>query len=233
MLSQGAQAAGQGGGPGAARPRGRRPQRQGRRAHRPVRRRPGAAGCDRDRATTRSATGWSTVDAPYARDKAGLLATVADAAALPQSVQPPARHAIAVHLFGFESDLERVELLYTSLLVQAARAGRRAPVPRGSPGRVPPILAGRLRPGGRQPAAAAEAGAAADASRARALGGAGAGRPLRPGAAPGGRGLPAAAHGAAAPARRHRLRLGGRRRAAGPTWAAAPSTRAAARSIGW
>ena len=55
-----------------------------------------------------------------------------------------------MHLFGFASDLERTELLYTSLLVQAAygiAAAAGAGV--GVGGRVPPVLAGRLHARGR------------------------------------------------------------------------------------
>jgi hypothetical protein len=37
----------------------------------------------------------------------------------------------SVHLFGFDSDLERVEILYTSLLVQALNTMAKTPVPSG------------------------------------------------------------------------------------------------------
>jgi hypothetical protein len=60
---------------------------------------------------------------PYALDKAGLLAAVAIALRC-QAVrrQDPAVHGkqITVHLFGFASDLERAEVLFTSLLLQAS-----------------------------------------------------------------------------------------------------------------
>lgn len=69
---------------------------------------------------------------PYALDKAGLLATVAGAMRC-RSVRrkQPTDHgyAYAMHLFGFASDLERVELLFTSLLVQASLALSVAEVP--------------------------------------------------------------------------------------------------------
>src|SRR5262245_14149647 len=59
------------------------------------------------------------VPAPYALDKAGLLGTVAGAlrcrTVLRKQWQRGA-YAYMVHLFGFASDLERTELLYTSLL---------------------------------------------------------------------------------------------------------------------
>lgn len=72
------------------------------------------------------------VPAPYALDKVGLLATVA-AALRCRSVQRKqwdgARCAYTIHLFGCASDLERTELLFTSLLVQAAYGLSAAPVP--------------------------------------------------------------------------------------------------------
>lgn len=72
------------------------------------------------------------VGPPYALDKAGLLASVA-AALRCRSVRrkqwTSAGYAYAMHLFGYASDLERVELLYTSLLVQASLALSAAEVP--------------------------------------------------------------------------------------------------------
>jgi hypothetical protein len=68
------------------------------------------------------------VEPPYALDKAGLLASVA-AALRCASVRRRDRNGLAVHLFGFGSDLERVELLFTSLLVQAAHGLAATPVP--------------------------------------------------------------------------------------------------------
>src|SRR5262245_564666 len=70
--------------------------------------------------------------APYARDKSELLAGVA-AVLRCHSVQrqkpTAAGREFSMHLFGFASDLERVELLYTSLLVQAAFGLAAARVP--------------------------------------------------------------------------------------------------------
>ena len=73
------------------------------------------------------------VPPPYALDKIGLLATVAGALRC-RSVKRGlldgrARATPAVHLFGCASDLERVELLFTSLLVQAAYGMSATPVP--------------------------------------------------------------------------------------------------------
>ena len=70
------------------------------------------------------------VPAPYATDKAGLLVAVA----IPlrcRTVRLTRPRSVAVHLFGFDSDVARAELLYTSLLVQAAHAMAATPVPWG------------------------------------------------------------------------------------------------------
>jgi hypothetical protein len=74
------------------------------------------------------------LDAPYARDKASLLGVVAQALRC-QAVQregyDPASGSrrISMHLFGYGSDLERVEVLYTSLLLQATTQMMRTPTP--------------------------------------------------------------------------------------------------------
>ncbi|MBW4704166.1 MULTISPECIES: DUF2786 domain-containing protein [unclassified Micromonospora] len=70
------------------------------------------------------------VVAPYARDKAGLLAAVADPLRC-RCIRRPAGTGFALHLFGFASDLERVDLLFTSLLVQAAHGLAGTVVPPG------------------------------------------------------------------------------------------------------
>ena len=71
-----------------------------------------------------------TVVPPYARDKAVLLAAVA--APLRCRVVHLARPGLArSHLFGHAADLERVELLFTSLLVQAAHGLAARDVPWG------------------------------------------------------------------------------------------------------
>jgi hypothetical protein len=69
------------------------------------------------------------MEAPYALDKAGLLSRVA--VPLRCSVVRRRRNGLEVHLFGHASDLERVEILFTSLLVQAAHGLAAAPAPRG------------------------------------------------------------------------------------------------------
>jgi hypothetical protein len=70
-----------------------------------------------------------TVVPPYARDKAGLLAAVA-APLRCRLVHLERRGVARSHLFGHTADLERVELLFTSLLVQAAHGLAATPVPR-------------------------------------------------------------------------------------------------------
>lgn len=74
------------------------------------------------------------MDAPYALDKASLLSSVAHALRCQavrrvRYVGPQARKQVSIHLFGYDSDLFRVELLYTSLLLQATTrlAGTTAP----------------------------------------------------------------------------------------------------------
>ncbi len=72
------------------------------------------------------------VDPPYALDKAGLLAAVAFALrcrSVRRKQWSGSGYAYAIHLFGCESDLERTELLYTSLLVQASYGMAAARVP--------------------------------------------------------------------------------------------------------
>ncbi|MCK9901086.1 DUF2786 domain-containing protein [Frankia sp. Cpl3] len=63
------------------------------------------------------------IDAPYARDKISLLASVADplGCRLVHRTQPAGSGtAHAAHLFGMAGDIERVQMLFTSLLVQQA-----------------------------------------------------------------------------------------------------------------
>lgn len=72
------------------------------------------------------------LDPPYALDKASLLGGIATtlrcrAISRHRSKDPKGRRA--VHLFGFGADLERVDLLYTSLLLQATHTLATTPVP--------------------------------------------------------------------------------------------------------
>jgi hypothetical protein len=69
---------------------------------------------------------------PYALDKAGLFVHVASplrCRTVRRKQQTSTGYAYAMHLFGFTSDLDRVELVYTSLLVQASMGLAATPVP--------------------------------------------------------------------------------------------------------
>jgi len=73
-----------------------------------------------------------TLDSPYAAEKAQLVGQVA--LALGCRVVRRTRHPggvkeLSVHLFGHRTDLQRTEILFTSLLLQAMRALGRTPVP--------------------------------------------------------------------------------------------------------
>jgi hypothetical protein len=76
-----------------------------------------------------------TVQAPYANTKNRLLSVVAKAL----HCQPLLLHTAGaderVHVFGFESDLELVEMLYTSLLLQMSSAVARHSFPSWISGR--------------------------------------------------------------------------------------------------
>ena len=73
-----------------------------------------------------------TLDAPYAADKLDLLATIAQrlrCTAVQRTRRGDGPRELSLHLFGHASDLERAELLFTSLLLQSATALARTPVP--------------------------------------------------------------------------------------------------------
>jgi len=73
-----------------------------------------------------------TLDAPYAADKVDLLATIAQrlrCATVRRTRHRGGTKELSLHLFGHASDLERVEILFTSLLLQSATALARTPVP--------------------------------------------------------------------------------------------------------
>jgi hypothetical protein len=64
------------------------------------------------------------LDAPYALDKASLLSSIAAelrcrAVRRIRYVGPRATKEVSIHLFGYDSDLGRTEILFTSLLLQA------------------------------------------------------------------------------------------------------------------
>lgn len=73
------------------------------------------------------------LEPPYAVDKAELASSVAQGLrcqAVLRTRQTMQGKQVSVHLFGYESDLVRAELLFTSLLLQATSRLSRAPVPR-------------------------------------------------------------------------------------------------------
>ncbi|MFI5912866.1 DUF2786 domain-containing protein [Dactylosporangium sp. NPDC051541] len=72
------------------------------------------------------------VDHPYEGEKASLLSAVADANRC-HTVWSPDLGFTTV--FGFDADIDAVDLLYTSLLVQAGRAMAKAEPPGGKAGR--------------------------------------------------------------------------------------------------
>ncbi|PVG84680.1 hypothetical protein DDE18_03515 [Nocardioides gansuensis] len=72
------------------------------------------------------------LDRPYAADKLDLLSTIAltlRCHAVRRTRHPDGVQELSLHLFGHSSDLQRVEILFTSLLVQAMHALARTPVP--------------------------------------------------------------------------------------------------------
>jgi hypothetical protein len=75
-----------------------------------------AAGTSADEITTIKIS----LDNPYSRDKAGLLTNIAHPLRCRALLHRWGQTVTAVTVFGFRSDLERVELLFTSLLLQAA-----------------------------------------------------------------------------------------------------------------
>jgi hypothetical protein len=74
------------------------------------------------------------LERPYAQDKASLLATVAcrlRCQAVQRARYVDGEKQISLHLFGYGADLQRAELLYTSLLLQATSALGRTRPPAG------------------------------------------------------------------------------------------------------
>jgi hypothetical protein len=74
------------------------------------------------------------LDPPYTRDKASLLSGVAHelrCRSVLRTRYPDGVKELSVHLFGYDSDLLRADVLFTSLLVQASFGMARVPVPVG------------------------------------------------------------------------------------------------------
>lgn len=78
--------------------------------------------------TDRPANRIIDVPNPWAQVRAHLLAGLVSAMRC-QCVLLPATGGKRIHVFGYSSDLERAEMLYTSLLVQMAHGLARAEVP--------------------------------------------------------------------------------------------------------
>ncbi len=70
-----------------------------------------------------------TIDQPYSQVKGHLLHAVARALHCKGVTLRTSGPTSRVHVFGFESDVELVEMLYTSLLLQMSHATARHPIP--------------------------------------------------------------------------------------------------------
>jgi hypothetical protein len=69
------------------------------------------------------------IDNPWAREKAHLLCGLASALRCQCILLSSSRPGTRVHIFGFGSDIERTDLLYTSVLIQMAHGLAGAKVP--------------------------------------------------------------------------------------------------------
>jgi hypothetical protein len=72
------------------------------------------------------------IDNPWAQVRAYLLAGLAGAMRCQCIILHRASPGTRIHVFGYRSDLERADILYTSLLLQMARALSHAVVPAGA-----------------------------------------------------------------------------------------------------
>jgi hypothetical protein len=82
-------------------------------------------------ATARPASRIIDIPNPWSAVRAHLLSGLATAMRCQCVLLTPERSGSRVHVFGYASDLERADLLYTSLLLQMAHALAAAPVPGG------------------------------------------------------------------------------------------------------
>lgn len=71
------------------------------------------------------------IEGTYANDRIFLLGYITDALNCHGITKHKSRGRTEVHLFGYESDLDRVELLFTSLLLQMFNGVRQARPPYG------------------------------------------------------------------------------------------------------
>lgn len=81
--------------------------------------------------TDRPASRMIDVDNPWSQVKAHLLGGLASAVRCACVQLPRSGTGARIHVFGFSSDLERAEILYTSLLIQMAHGLAATPVPAG------------------------------------------------------------------------------------------------------
>lgn len=72
-----------------------------------------------------------TIDTPYTQQKSNLLGWIAEVFRCRAIQHVSGRTVESVSVFGFASDLETVQMLYTSLLLQAGRELVATPVPWG------------------------------------------------------------------------------------------------------
>src|SRR6202007_3392383 len=77
------------------------------------------------------ASGMLDIDTPWARVKAHLLCGLGSALRC-QCIMLSARPGTRIHMFGYASDLERADVLYTSVLIQMSHGLATAPVPPGA-----------------------------------------------------------------------------------------------------
>jgi hypothetical protein len=82
--------------------------------------------------TDRPANRILTIDNPWAREKAHLLSGLAAALRCQVILLGGNRPGSRVHLFGFASDIDRTDVLYTSVLIQMAHGLAGAAVPEWS-----------------------------------------------------------------------------------------------------
>jgi hypothetical protein len=71
------------------------------------------------------------VDNPWSQVRAHLLAGIAKALGCQVVLLSTTKPGARIHVFGFESDLEQVDMLYTSLVLQMASAHRKVRPPSG------------------------------------------------------------------------------------------------------
>lgn len=71
------------------------------------------------------------IDNPWAQVRSHLLAGIAKALGCQVVLLSSRRPGVRIHVFGFESDLEQVDMLYTSLVLQMASAHRKVRPPVG------------------------------------------------------------------------------------------------------